>query len=151
MMLQHAAGRSRSRINLGRTASRMARLSGGRLARAGLIRALGLVLLAGGAPAAHAQACRTTSLIPTLDALPVRNAATGQIVALQRSNLNYRPTVHIWMNNAYVGQYYVPVQIYPNQLDVLLHTEIRLEPWMGQMRQVQKVVPYLRACGSWFW
>jgi hypothetical protein len=128
---------------------------GERLARAGLVHLLGLALLGllpGGAPAANAQAgCRTTSLIPTLNAMLVRNAATGQVVALQRSNLNYRPTVHVWINNGYVGQHYIPVQIYPNQLDVLLHMQIRLEPWMGQMRQVQKVVPYLRACGSWFW
>jgi hypothetical protein len=138
--------------NIGEEATRQ----GGSLARGtGRLAALSLVLLGGllgVAPTAGAQeACRTNSFIPTTSVLYIRNVSTGQIVALQQSNYSSSPTVHVWTDNVYVGQHYIPVQIYPNELDVLLRTELRNEIWMGQVRQVQKVVPYVRACGSWYW
>lgn len=73
---------------------------------------------------------------------------SGYVVHLQRSSSNYAPTVKLWEQQQYSGEYPIPVDVY--DIQVRLEGRWVLETWMGQVRQVYKQVPVARACAeSW--
>jgi hypothetical protein len=119
--------------------------------RAVRVLAAALIMLACMVVAKHASAaCRTTSHIPSLSVMTVRNAATGQTIWLRSGVFQSRRTVFIWINGRLLGQYYVPVTIFTGEVAVQMRLEWRYETWLGKVRLVQKEVPYLVACGNWF-
>lgn len=97
----------------------------------------------------QAQSCRSSSYLPSASALTLQHAS-GTIVSLQRGNYNFRPTVHVWINGSYAGQYYIPLTLAGGQIQVRIRMQLRYETWLGKVRQVYKAVPYVIVCGNWY-
>jgi hypothetical protein len=96
----------------------------------------------------HAEAACTFKkyTLPSISYLQlVRN--DGRVVHLQRSAYKYNPTVHVWIQRNYRGQYYIPKNVY--DIRVILENRLVLETWMGQVRQVFKQIPIAKACSNW--
>jgi hypothetical protein len=98
---------------------------------------------------ARAQDCSSSSYIPTLAPLTLRHVS-GYTIDLLGDSKGYGPSVHIWENGQYSGEYQVPISIADGQIQVLLRMEQRLETWMGRVRQVLKAIPYVTVCGLWY-
>jgi hypothetical protein len=74
--------------------------------------------------------------------------ADGYVVHLQRASYQYAPTVRVWEQGQFMGEYYIPIAIY--DIQVSLEGRYVLETWMGEVRQVYKQIPIARACAeSW--
>lgn len=113
--------------------------------------ALGVTLgvLDATAPAAQAQSCRSSSYLPTTGVIALQNVS-GTTIYLQRGNYNFKPTVHVWVNGSYAGQYNIPNAFFGGQIKVLFRLQLRTETWLGKVRQVYKEVPYVTVCGAWY-
>jgi len=69
------------------------------------------------------------------------------LVQLQRDISNGAPSVHLYVNSTYYGEYLIPAEI---TLDLVAHTEQRLvlETWMGSVRQTYKMIPIAKFCAE---
>jgi hypothetical protein len=95
------------------------------------------------------EGCRQSSHIPSLNPLTLRNIQ-GTTLALQRSVQHGMPSVRVWVNGQFAGEHDVPFSAYGGQIQVRLHQRMRLETWLGSVRQALKPLPYLLVCGEWF-
>jgi hypothetical protein len=112
------------------------------------VSSLGLIWTSATSPALAQDGCRKTSYIPSLQPL-VLQALNGTSIALRRHVRNHRPTVYVWLNNRFGGEYFVPLSLASGEIQVLMHTHMGLETWMGSVRQSLKETPYLVICGPW--
>ncbi|HJS86291.1 MAG TPA: hypothetical protein VJ779_12600 [Acetobacteraceae bacterium] len=109
---------------------------------------LGLIWASVASPALAQDNCRKTSYIPSMQPM-VLQAPNGTSIALQRHVRNHRPTVYVWLNHRFAGEYLVPLSLASGEIQVLMHTHMGLETWMGSVRQSLKETPYLVVCGPW--
>lgn len=93
-------------------------------------------------------ACRQSSYIPSLSPLVLRSGQ-GTMLALQRSVRQGMPTVKVWVNGQFSGEYNVPFTAYGGQIQTRLRQRMGLETWLGRVQQAQKITPYLVVCGDW--
>jgi hypothetical protein len=93
--------------------------------------------------------CRQSSYIPSLGPLTLRNLS-GTTLAFQRSVHHGIPSVRVWVNGQFAGEHDTPFSADGGQIQARLQQKMRLETWLGQVRQVSKAVPYLLVCGEWF-
>jgi hypothetical protein len=93
-------------------------------------------------------ACRQSSYIPSLSPLVLRNGQ-GTMLALERSVRQGAPTIKVWVNGQFSGEYKVPFTAFGGQIQTRLHQRMGLETWLGRVQQAQKIMPYLVVCGDW--
>ena len=94
--------------------------------------------------------CRSTSYIPTLNPMTLQHVS-GSTVSLLRDNYNYQPTVHVWLDDAYAGEFFVPLDLAEGEIQVKFRTEQRYQTGLdGKVRLVLKTVPYVEVCGEWY-
>jgi hypothetical protein len=113
--------------------------------RAAFIAAL-VVLSPFMAQPAEAACITKTYTLPSISYLQLA-LSNGRVVHLRRSVYMHYPTVNIWDNRRYIGQYYIPVTY--AGLSIILINRVVLETWMGSVRQVVKQVPVVKACNYW--
>jgi len=97
----------------------------------------------------QAGGCRQSSYIPSMSPLAIRNDQ-GTAIAFERSVRHGMPTVRVWVNGQFSGEHNVPFSAYGGQIQTRLRQQMRLETWLGSVRQAMKPVPYLVVCGDWF-
>jgi hypothetical protein len=100
--------------------------------------------------AATTTACHSTSYIPTLNPMTLQHVS-GATVSLLRDNYNYQPTVHVWLNSAYAGEFFVPLDLAEGEIQVKFGTEQRYQTGLdGKVRLVLQTVTYVEVCGEWY-
>lgn len=113
------------------------------------IMALGITFaLAMHAVPSSAQVCQETSYIPSINPFVMQHA-NGTTVALLETNQNYQRMVAVWINNVFYGVHPIPLELFDGMVRVRFKQQYRNEIWMGQVRQVLKITPYVLACGDW--
>jgi hypothetical protein len=98
-------------------------------------------------PSAHAQGTCTLQeyTLPSTSHLEMIHTS-GYVIHLQRASDQSQPTVRVWEQGQFIGEYYIPIDIY--DIQVRLEGRYVLETWMGEVRQVYKQVPMAKACAE---
>lgn len=87
-----------------------------------------------------------TTFIPTTRPLVIQHTS-GFLVSVQRGNFNFRPTVHLWYNNQYQGQYFIPVDL--GDIEVGFTTSTRNTIGIdGNINTGNRTVPFLQIRGN---
>lgn len=94
------------------------------------------------------SSCRESSYIPGLSPLTL-TGANGTRMSFQRDTDDNFPSVQVWVNGAFDGEYRAPATFASGEIQVRLDQRMTLETWMGEVRQTIDQVPILRVCGSW--
>ena len=76
--------------------------------------------------------------------LRLTRRSDGRVIHLRKGIYNHYPTVHVWEQLRYSGQWYIPVDVY--DIQVRLERRLMTEIWMGQVRQTYKNIPVARYC-----
>src|SRR5688500_16292528 len=102
---------------------------------------------AGLMPSAHAQGACTLQeyTLPSTSYLEMIHTS-GYVIHLQRASDQSQPTVRVWEQRQFTGEYYIPIDI--SDIQVRLEGRYVLETWMGEVRQVYKEVPVAKACAE---
>jgi hypothetical protein len=98
-------------------------------------------------PALAADACRSSSYIPGLSRLTLARR-DGTTVSLMRTVQRGVPSVDVWVDDSYQGRYDVPFTL-GAEIAVRSRQALRMETWMGGVRQALKLTPYVTVCGPW--
>ncbi|WP_147376944.1 hypothetical protein [Noviherbaspirillum saxi] len=110
---------------------------------------IALIVCAAYTTPSHSQGCQSTSYIPGITPFVMQHA-NGTTVALLADSVNYRRTAHVWINDGYRGQYFIPFDVFPGEVQVRLQQGIRYETFLARVRTPIRYTPYVIACGPWF-
>jgi hypothetical protein len=64
---------------------------------------------------------------------------------------NYQPTMHVWLDGFYAGEFFVPLDLAEGEIRVKFRTEQRYQTGLdGKVSLVLKTVTYAEVCGEWY-
>lgn len=73
---------------------------------------------------------------------------TGYTLAMQSGYYGGRPTVFLWQNNKFVGQYYIPLSLFSGQVVITTRGKFVYETRNGTVRSVWKLLPAVGVCAA---